>query len=80
MAKKSTKHDMPAVAMEDQSWRARSDADTLRSAGEIMGDKARMAAAKSHMQQGMKAMEKVMGTAKAPASRGNGLGFAKGKR
>lgn len=83
MAKKSTHSNVAMPAMEDD-YRAQSDAETLRRAGEIMGNKPRMMAAKSHMEHSMKAMQKAMGmakgTPKSGAPRGHGLGFAKGKR
>lgn len=87
MAKKST-HNSPAMPAMEDDYRAQSDADTLRRAGEIMGNKPRMMAAKSHMEHSMQAMAKAMGmakgaTPKASAARGHGgmsPGFAKGKR
>lgn len=87
MAKKSTKNSPAMPAAVEDDYRAQSDANTLRRAGEIMGNKPRMMAAKSHMEHSMKAMEKAMGMAKgmpkASAPRGHGgmsPGFAKGKR
>ena len=78
----------PSPAMED-AWRARDDAETLRRAGEIMGDKGRVKAATNELNKSMSAIKRVVGAAPverkaAPnpkaAPRGNGLGFAKGRR
>lgn len=81
MAKKSSKNDcVMAAPMIDREWRARDDADTLRRAGEILGDSSRLKAAQSEVRKTATALERVAGGRKS-SPRGNGLGFAnKGRR
>lgn len=59
-----------AVPAENDSWRARDDAETLRRAGEIMGDRGRVKAAQSELRKNMAAIERISG--RAPS-----LGLAK---
>ena len=83
MAKKSTTKNECAVPAMDQSWRARDDADTLRRAGEIMGDKGRVKAAKGELLKSVAAIQRVTAApAVKPSPNPRGLGFAnpKGKR
>lgn len=68
--KTSTKSNEAAMPMVDRDWRARDDAETLRRAGEIMGDRSRVKAAQSELRKSMAAIERV-------ASRTPSLGLAK---
>ena len=61
---KSKMAEMPSV-MEDKKWMARSDAETLRKAGEIMGDRSRAKAAQAELRKDLAAVERVSG--KAPS-------------
>jgi hypothetical protein len=68
----------PGTAQESK-WRAESDAETLRRAAEISGDKSRLRAAQSHVRQSIREMQKVVGTGGSSKGRSNSLGFAGGK-
>ena len=49
----------PAMGVEDKRWQARMDADTLRAAGEIIGNRARISAAKAELNKGLTAISKL---------------------
>ena len=70
MAKRSKPE--TAMPMPAQKWMARNDLDTLRRAGEVMRDQARMAAAKRAALEDVKDLQKIAGKTTGP-----GLGFAK---
>lgn len=73
MAKKAAKDTMACSPEVDRQWQARNDADTLRRAGEIMGDRGRVRAAQMELKRDLAAVSRVTGRAK-------GLGFAKKAR
>lgn len=52
----------PPMTAEDKAWRARSDADTLRAAQEIMADKTRHGAAKAHAAKEIARLQSVVKT------------------
>ena len=64
MAKRSSKspNTNMAPAM-DREWQARSDADSLRRAAEVMADRSRMSAAKQCITKEQRGMQKMMGGA-----------------
>lgn len=68
--KSTSKSEVNAAPMIDRDWRARDDAETLRRAGEIMGDRGRVKAAQSELRKSMAAIERV-------ASRTPSLGLTK---
>ena len=47
----------------DREWQARSDADSLRRAAEVMADRSRMSAAKQCITKEQRGMQKMMGGA-----------------
>jgi hypothetical protein len=61
MATKKTSQ--PQVSADERRWRAQSDADTLARAQEIMADKARHSAARSHAAKEAERFSKVAKTA-----------------
>ena len=72
MAKRS-KGSTVAQPPSERDWQRRNDLDTLRRAGEVMRDKARMREAQREAKDQMSELQKVVGK-----TRGPGLGFAKG--
>lgn len=66
---KRTTEAMPRI---DREWQRKNDLDTLRRAGEIMRDSARLSAAQREAGEQMRELQKVVGK-----TRGAGLGFAK---
>ena len=52
----------PPMTAEDKAWRARADADTLRTAQEIMADKTRHGAAKVHAAKEIARLQSVVKT------------------
>jgi len=64
MAKRSSKSQTDVAAPTvDKEWQARSDANILRSAGEVMADRSRMSAAKQCIMKEQRGMQKMMGGA-----------------
>ena len=77
MSKSKTKDACAGIPMMEQAWRARDDAETLRRAGEIMGDKSRMSAAQREVNKSVQALQKF--ATSGPKPRGSvSPGFAKG--
>lgn len=58
-------------------YRAEDDARTLQRAGEVMGDKKRMQAARKHLEKTQAAVQRVVGSTSKPAAKSSG---GRGKR
>lgn len=59
----------PTISSDEKRWRAQSDADTLARAQEIMQDRMRHSAAKSHAAKEAKRYSSVAGTGRQVAAK-----------
>lgn len=63
--------------MPDPAWQIEDDARSLQRAGEVMGDKKRMEAARRHLEKTQASIQRVVGSTSKPAAKSSG---GRGKR